>query len=244
MAHPVRLFSFGTVEYRAALRWQHETADAVRNGAGEALALLQHPPVYTLGRLARHDNVLVDAEMLRARGASVVQSDRGGDVTFHGPGQLVCYPILSLRRRQFGTVDYVRALEDVMLQALRRFGLRGQRIAGRPGVWLDGAKAGAVGVRVQGGVTTHGLALNVDCDLAWFDAIVPCGLRDARVTSMAEALGCSPGVEAVAGVLVEAFADVFDATLVSETVREARLGTPPSFAKLRMSEEMLVAHGR
>jgi lipoate-protein ligase B len=226
----IRLYRWPQVGYDAAWRWQAETAAAVRDGADEALALLQHPPVYTLGRRARYDHLLVDAEALRRRGAEVIESDRGGDVTFHGPGQLVAYPILNLRARRLGPVEYVRRLEEVMLQTLAAFGLTGERVPGWPGVWLKGAagvakdgwgrassdrslsKVGALGVRVQGGVATHGIALNVATDLAWFDAIVPCGLEGVSVTSMARSLGSDPGFDAVADVFVDAFCAVFDAS--------------------------------
>lgn len=213
MAATVRLLRAGHVEYRAALRWQRDTAASVRTGGDEAVALLEHPPVYTLGRRASREHVLHSEVELAARGARLVESDRGGDVTFHGPGQLVVYPILDLRTRGIAPVDYVRALEAVVIDALHDFGLRSERIEGRPGVWAGDAKVAAVGVRVQGGVSTHGLALNVSTELAWFDAIVPCGIRDAGVGSMQSLLGAAPPMAAVESAVVEGLRSQLGLTL-------------------------------
>ena len=210
----IRLARLGYVEYGPAWRWQTAAAAALRAGeAGEALALLEHRPVYTLGRRANRDHLLVEAAALRRRGAAVVESDRGGDVTFHGPGQLVLYPILDLRGRGLGPAAYVRALEQTAIETLHRFGLHGERIAGRPGVWAGGAKVAAVGVRVAGGVSSHGIALNVETDLSWFEAIVPCGIVDARATSIERLLGRSPGIERCGEALLSAFCDVFGSVL-------------------------------
>lgn len=204
----------GLIDYAQAWSWQRERASELREGRdGEWLALLQHPPVYTLGRRARPEHLLVDRAELARRGAGVVEVDRGGDVTFHGPGQLIGYPILDLRARGLLPGDYVRDLEQILIDALRTFEVTGERVPGRPGVWAGGGKIAAIGVRVQGGVTTHGFALNVSTDLSWFDAIVPCGLTDATVTSMASILGASPRFEAVEEAVAHAFGLVFDADL-------------------------------
>jgi lipoate-protein ligase B len=232
MVHSVRLFCFSPkyIAYDAALAWQRETAAALRGGTGgEALALLEHEPVYTFGRRIRPQHLLAATADLAARGAAAVESDRGGDITFHGPGQLVCYPVLDLRRRGIGAVDYVRRLETTVIEVLRHFGIDGARVQGRPGVWVDGAKVAAIGVRVQGGVCTHGFALNVETDLSWFGAIVPCGIRDASVTSMARILGRRPGIPVVEDAIRNAFEDVFDSILVHAPATR---------------ETELVAHGR
>jgi lipoate-protein ligase B len=209
MTRDVLLHRPGIVPYRDAWRWQQATAAAVSAGALEAVAILQHPPVYTLGRRSLPENLLVDAATLAQRGAAVVQTDRGGDVTFHGPGQLVAYPILNLRARGIAPTDYVRLLEETMLLTVQRFGITAERHPGRPGIWSDGAKLGAVGVRVQGGISMHGLALNVDVDLAWFDAIIPCGLTDITVTSMQRLVRHSASIAAVDDSLIAAFEHVF-----------------------------------
>jgi lipoyl(octanoyl) transferase len=212
-SHSINVHRPGVVEYRAAWRWQDETAAAVAAGGPECLALLEHPPVYTLGRRASREHLLVDEAELERRGAGVVETDRGGDVTFHGPGQLVGYPILNLRARGLLPGDYVRALESVLLDALAFFGIDAGRVAGRPGAWTDAGKLASIGVRVRAGVTTHGFALNVATDLSWFDAIVPCGLFDARMTSMAEALGGPPATAEVEDAVARRFARTFGVAL-------------------------------
>lgn len=192
----IELHRPGLVPYAEAFAWQQARATAVRGGAAsEVLALLQHPPVFTLGMRGRRDSVLEPEAAIEARGASIVQSDRGGDVTFHGPGQLVAYPILDLRARGLRPATYVRMLEQTIIDTLAAFEVRAERVPGRPGVWVTSAgrdaKIAAVGVRVREGVSTHGIAINVSTDLRWFDAIVPCGIADAGVTSI-EALCGAP----------------------------------------------------
>lgn len=212
----VELLRAGLVEYEPAWRWQQRRASAIRAGtATEAVALLEHPPVFTLGRRARREHLLTDEAELRARGAAVIAIDRGGDITFHGPGQLVCYPLLDLRARQLGAGDYVRALEAALLATLRRFDVRGERVAGRPGVWVRGSKVAAIGVRVRAGVSTHGLALNIATDLRWFEHIIPCGIADAGVTSLQRLLSAAPSMAEVETTLAEELAAALDLALVA-----------------------------
>lgn len=199
----------GCIGYEAGLRWQREAAERVRAGGPDALALLQHYPVYTLGRSTRPQHLGLGLDALRRSGADVFETDRGGSVTFHGPGQLVGYAVLDLRRLGMAPVDYVRLLEAALIEAARLFGVRACRVAGRPGVWAGGAKLAAVGVRVAGGVTSHGFALNVENDLSWFDAVLPCGIGDAAVTSLESLLGHSPGLAAAEDAVLRAFASVF-----------------------------------
>ncbi|HJM88589.1 MAG TPA: lipoyl(octanoyl) transferase LipB [Dehalococcoidia bacterium] len=227
----VRLLRAGLVPYSAASRWQRETATSLRREgdtggeADEAVALLEHPPVYTLGRRGGRQHVLRSEAELALQGAELVESDRGGDVTFHGPGQLVVYPILDLRARGIAPVDHVRSLEGVVIDVLRDFEVCGERVEGRPGVWVSGAKVAAVGVRVQRGVSTHGLALNVSTDLSRFDAIVPCGIGDAGVTSMQRLLGVAPSMAAVQSRVVAALGSrlglTFDVERYAEGLRRA-----------------------
>ena len=221
---PVSLHRFGLIEYGDAWRWQQDRAAAVASGeATEALALLQHPPVFTLGPRTRPEHLLVDRAEMRARGADIIEVDRGGDVTFHGPGQVVGYAIVSLRKRAMAPVDYVRALEETIIEALCPYGIAGNRERGRPGVWVGGEKIAALGIRVRKGVTTHGFALNVAPDLRWFANIVPCGLAGARVTSMARILGYSPQISEVESAIATAFAKRFDVDLVSGSENLAAL---------------------
>jgi lipoate-protein ligase B len=178
----------GLVAYQRAWELQHRLVGACRTDGLARLLLLEHPPTYTLGVRGKQEHLLLDEGALARLGASAVRVDRGGDVTFHGPGQLVGYPILDLSRWGEGPLWYVRALEAVLIEALAAFGVAAERSPGRPGVWAGGAKIASIGVHVSRGVTSHGFALNVDPDLRYFRHIVPCGLPDVSVTSMANIL--------------------------------------------------------
>jgi len=193
----------GTVPYQPAWELQDELAEQRRGRRiGDRLLLVEHFPVYTIGRGGDASNMLASTERLREIGAELIRVDRGGDVTFHGPGQLVAYPIvelldpLDLRR-------YVRILEAAVLDTAAVFGVEATRFDGRPGIWIDDQrKLAAIGVRVKRGVTTHGLALNVNTDLKWFDEMIPCGISGTEVTSLARELGSSVPMEAVEDELV------------------------------------------
>jgi lipoate-protein ligase B len=231
-APTVSLHRADDVDYRHAQSWQLETADRLRAARGtteasqplEALALIQHCPVFTLGAAANGANVITSLADLAARGTEVIPVDRGGDVTFHGPGQLVAYPILDLHARATRPVDYVRLLEQTVIDTLATFNLAAERIRGRPGVWVNGAKVAAVGVRVQRGISRHGLALNVDPDLTWFDDIIPCGIADAEVTSMSRLLDVTLSFEAVVSAYRTAFEYCFRAQLIE--VNDTPLALP------------------
>ena len=210
---PLALVEPGTVPYATAWAWQRELVDRRRRDEiGDTLLLLEHPRVYTLGRRANRDNVLFDDAELTRRGIEVVDVDRGGDVTYHGPGQLVGYPVLRLAGVH-GVVDYVRALEEVLLRALGRLGVDADRSPGFTGVWVGDEKVAAIGVRVAaGGITSHGFALNVDCDLEDFTGIVPCGIADRGVCSLAS-LGVPASMADVRGTVADAFAEVLGGRL-------------------------------
>lgn len=199
------------VPYSDAVDWMTHQAALVRAGGSEAVALLEHDPVYTLGARAARSSLRLPPEALPA---PLIEADRGGDVTWHGPGQLVAYPVLDLRARGLRAGDYVRLLEQVVIDTLAGWGIEGQRVAGRPGVWVAGEKVAAVGVRMDRGVSRHGLALNVAPDLVWFDAIVPCGIVDAGVTSIERLLGDAPSLPVVAEAMAHAFARAFGVRLV------------------------------
>lgn len=219
---PVALARLGRVGYLEAWGLQQAlAAERQRGRARDALLLLEHPPVYTLGKRADRSNVLFSADQLADRGIEVIEVDRGGDVTYHGPGQLVGYPILALASMR-GVVDYVRALEDVLLRALSTLGVTAERVPGYTGVWVGEEKIAAIGVRVaSGGVTSHGFALNVTPDLTDFTGIVPCGIADRGVCSLAS-LGVDADLDAVAARVTTAFTEVFAATLV-DTPRDRLL---------------------
>jgi lipoyl(octanoyl) transferase len=180
----------GRVGYEEGLRFQEEAVEARRNHSiSDTLFLLEHPPVYTLGRTGVLSNLLLPREELARDGIEVYEIDRGGDITFHGPGQLVGYPIVDLRCRAKDAHRFLRDLEQVIINALATFGVDAGRIPGLTGVWVGDAKVCAMGIGVRRWITKHGFALNVNCDLSYFDRIVPCGIRDKGVTSMKELLG-------------------------------------------------------
>jgi lipoyl(octanoyl) transferase len=181
----------GRVDYAAGLRIQEELVDERRRGrVPDTLLLLEHPPVITRGRASRSEHVLAGPAELRARGIGLHEAGRGGDVTYHGPGQLVGYPILALRDDHRDAHRYLRSLERALIATAACFGVEATRQAGRTGVWAAGRKLAAIGVRISSGwITSHGFAFNVVTDLSAFGAIVPCGIRDAGVTSLAELTG-------------------------------------------------------
>jgi lipoyl(octanoyl) transferase len=188
----------GTVPYEPAWELQDELARQRRDGViGDRLLLLEHFPVYTVGRGGDAANMLATPERLRSLGAQLIRVDRGGDITFHGPGQLVAYPIVALAD-PLDLRRYVRALEAAVIDTAAQFGVQAGRVAGLTGVWVEGdRKLAAIGVRVRRGVTTHGLALNVAPDMRWFAEMIPCGIRDKAVTSLARETGTTPAMEAV-----------------------------------------------
>ena len=211
---PIGVLELGTVDYREAWALQQRLVERRREGlVGDTVVLLEHPPVYTLGRRASTANVLLDERQLADAGIDLVPVDRGGDVTYHGPGQLVAYPVLRLAGQRH-VVDFVRALEQVAIGALARLGVRGTRRDGLTGVWVEREKVVAIGVRVGiGGVTSHGLALNVAPDLSHFGGIVPCGLATEGVTSL-EALGVDADMRTAQDAVRQALAETFAATLI------------------------------
>ncbi len=202
------------MEYTAAWERQRQLARARSSGQiGDTLLLVEHPPTITLGNKARHDHILASPDELARRGVAVVQSDRGGEVTYHAPGQLVAYPIFKLSQHGSDVGRYVRNLEESVIRLLADYGLSGERVPGLTGVWVrnGAAKICAIGVKLSAsGVTTHGLALNVDPDLSGFNLIVPCGISDRGVTSLAAELGAAPPLAEVAERLIGQIGAVFD----------------------------------
>lgn len=200
----------GLTPYQEMLERQRERRDAVAAGkAPNSLFLLEHPPVITCGRDFHESNLLLPRDVLRQRGIEVVVTDRGGDVTYHGPGQLVAYPILCLTDWRPSVSWYLRSLEQAIINVIATWGLEGHRVEGLTGVWVQGAKVAAVGVGLHRWVTFHGAALNVSTNLAHFQTIIPCGIQDRPVTSLASLLDSPPSLEAVAQRFAECFEDVF-----------------------------------
>lgn len=202
----------GLVPYGEGLEVQEELVRRRRGGEVEdVLLLLQHPHVITLGSSADGSHVLLDEAERRLMGIELFETGRGGDVTYHGPGQLVGYPILDLKPDRKDLHRYVRDLEEALIRMLAEYGIEGDRKAGLTGAWVGDEKVAAIGVRVSSGwITSHGFALNVTTDLGFFGAIVPCGIREHGVTSMERQLGRPVAMREVEDRVVEALAEVFE----------------------------------
>ncbi len=198
---------------------------------GDQLLLLQHPHVITLGTSSHSDHVLLDEAERRLLGIELFETGRGGDVTYHGPGQLVGYPILDLKPDRQDLHRYVRDLEQVLIEALATFGIDAGRREGLTGAWVGDEKVAAIGVRVSSGwITSHGFALNVGTDLGFFDAIVPCGIREYGVTSMERLLKKAVSMTDVEDSVVEAFGKVFEreSTLNAQSSTLTQVAQPPA----------------
>ena len=192
-----QIIRLGTVEYRQAWDLQVRLVQEVRDSRQpNTLLLLEHPHTYTRGRLSRPEHLRLTADQLVQRGIAEVETDRGGQITYHGPGQLVVYPVVDLKTWG-GPLKYVRTLEQVVVKSLADFGIRAGLEKGLTGVWVEGRKIAAIGIKISRGVAYHGFAINVNTDLAYFRHIVPCGITDREVTSMAQALGEAVDPEAV-----------------------------------------------
>jgi lipoyl(octanoyl) transferase len=205
----------GIVGYEEALTLQRQLVEARREGRiGDQLLLLQHPHSLTLG--VRRDggrvNILASDEELRMRQVEIHETGRGGDITYHGPGQIVGYPIIDLKPDRCDVHRYVRDLEEVLIRTAADYEIEAGRIAGLTGVWVGSDKLAAIGIRIARWVTSHGFALNVNTDLDYFGLIVPCGIRDRGVTSLARLLGRPLSIEEVHDRIVRHFADVFMCT--------------------------------
>jgi lipoyl(octanoyl) transferase len=251
----ITVVQLGVLDYGEGLRLQRKLVDLRKAGAiGDVLLLLEHSPVITLGRNAKAANVLASTELLAARGVEVFECDRGGDVTFHGPGQLVGYPLFDLRgygssqpstvshqlepsdsaaeptlsrRKTLGVVDYIRRLEEVLIRTCGDFGIPTRRVAGLTGAWTEtepAAKIAALGVHISRSVTSHGFALNVNTDLSYFNLIVPCGITAKPVTSMAKELGRRLDLNEVAQSVSRNFGSLFGSQMLWAETIDAWLG--------------------
>jgi len=224
---PCEAYWLGQVAYGEALELQRQRAAArIRGEVEDSLLLLEHPPVITLGRGATREHLRVEEPLLKTRGIEVWEIERGGDVTFHGPGQLVGYPVMDLTRHGKDLLFYMRKLEEVLIRTLLFYGIQGERRVGRTGVWVADAKIASIGVHVSRWVSRHGFALNVNTDLSAFDLIVPCGLNGIRITSMASLLRAEVPVYAVAGAVADEFGQVFECVPRWRSHPEAVLSVP------------------
>jgi lipoyl(octanoyl) transferase len=201
----------GRVAYSDGLALQEQSVEAIRDqNANDQLLLLEHSNVFTLGRGADASNILADRDQLESNAIEVFETGRGGDVTYHGPGQLVGYPIINLRPDRCDVHRYVRDLEEALIRTLAHYGVKGERISGLTGVWVGSEKVAAIGVRIARWITSHGFALNVNTDLSYFKMIVPCGITDRGVTSLSHLVGRDIDLVEVAQVAAVKFGEVFE----------------------------------
>ncbi len=245
----ISVIQLGAVDYATGLKLQAELIAARKeNRISDTLLLLQHKPVITLGRNAKKENILLSREVLDSKGVELFETDRGGDVTFHGPGQLVGYPIFDLHGfptvggttlKHLGAVDYVRKIEEVLIRTCLEYGVPTKRIKGLTGVWTDWhnvgvrspspsdeSKIAAIGVHISRSITSHGFALNVNTDLEYFKLIVPCGITDKPVTSLQQELARSLDLEEVAQCVSRNFGRVFDRQMLPINTVDELLGRP------------------
>lgn len=273
----IRVLQLGTVDYPTALRLQQKLVGLRQEGrVGDVLLLLEHTPVITLGRNAKAQNILASPELLAQRGVEVFECDRGGDVTFHGGGQLVAYPIFDIRgfpsnsenRRSMGVIEFVRGLEEVLIRTCADYGITTKRISGLTGVWTvdhsvaprpdapgtpggdsaassfhtEEAKIAALGVHVSRGITSHGVALNVQPDLSFFNLIIPCGIASKPVTSMAKQLGRELPILEVAHALSRNFGGVFERQMLWLESLDALVGKDLGIP-MKIPENLRKIHG-
>ncbi|HVT11447.1 MAG TPA: lipoyl(octanoyl) transferase LipB [Fimbriimonadaceae bacterium] len=208
-----RVCWMGRVSYRDAYQVQLRVAARVKEGGEDTLLFVEHDPVLTLGANFHEDNLLLPVEDYAAAGVDVVDTDRGGDVTYHGPNQLVIYPIFSLYGRGKDLHKWLRDLEETIIRVCAEFGLEAERFPPYTGVWVNGRKVAAIGIKVSRWVSIHGIALNCDNDLAPFDSIIPCGIHDFGVTSLSNEAGRRITIEEARPVVARAFERAFGITL-------------------------------
>ena len=231
----ISIVQLGTVDYATGLRLQQQlVALRKEEKIGDVLLLLEHSPVITVGRNAKAANIVASPEVLAHRGVELFECDRGGDVTFHGPGQIVGYPIFDLRghaspdgkRKTLGVIEFVRRLEEVLIRTCADFAIPTKRIPGLTGVWTEPSesKLAAIGVHISRFVTSHGVALNVNTDLSYFNLIVPCGITTKPVTSMQQELGRPLDLNAVAESISRNFGTVFQSQILWVDTLDALLG--------------------
>lgn len=210
-----RIIKTGLLDYQTAWDWQRELhQQRVAGEIPDTLILTEHPHTYTIGKSGGENNLVADERLLKQNGITVYRIDRGGDITYHGPGQIVGYPILDLHNYYLDVHRFLRDLEEVIIRTLAEYDIRAGRVDGLTGVWVAGAKIAAIGVKVSRWVTMHGFAFNVNTDLKYFSNIVPCGISDKPVTSVAKLLGGEVDYDCVRETVWEKFEEVFAIELI------------------------------
>ncbi len=221
----------GIMEYQQALDIQRNLFDSIKeikilnrrnntqNQTPNYFLFTEHPHVYTLGKSGKEEHLLLGFDELKKKGVQFYKTDRGGDITYHGPGQIIAYPILDLDNFGMDIIRYMRNLEEVIIRVLKEYGIKGERIEGETGVWIDSTtsrarKICAMGVRTSKWVTMHGLAINVSTDLKYFDYIIPCGIRNKGVTSMEKELGYRPDTTGLKNQILKTFEEIFGARMI------------------------------
>jgi lipoyl(octanoyl) transferase len=219
-----RVFDFcdlGLIDYKQAWDMQKEIFDLrLCNEINDSLFLLEHPHTYTLGKVAEKENLISSESRLKELGISVYEIDRGGDITYHGPGQIVGYPIIKLSDWKEDTHQYLRGLEEVIILTCREYGIETERNPKYTGVWIGERKIAAIGIKVSRWITMHGFAFNINTDLSYFGGIIPCGIKDKDVTSLQHELGKEINIAEVKEKLIKNFKKVFDYTDFVEKSKE------------------------
>jgi lipoate-protein ligase B len=213
--------NLGLIDYKEAWDLQRETHELrVKNEVPDILYLLEHPNTYTLGKTANHNNLIGSEEYISSNHISVYDIDRGGDITYHGPGQIVGYPIISLNEWEKDTHKYLRALEETIIRTCRAYGINGGREPRYTGVWVVERKIAAIGIKVSRWITMHGFAFNVNTDLSFFSGIIPCGIKDKEVTSIKREIKREVSINDVKAGLVENFVGLFGYANVTQVTKE------------------------
>ena len=244
----ISVVHLGSIDYGSALRLQEHLVELRKQDRiGNVLLLLEHPPVITLGRNANNGNIVAPREFLAGKGVEVFEINRGGDVTFHGPGQLVGYPIFDLRSfpEKIGVIEFVRRIEEALIRTCIHYEIETQRIKGLTGVWtMTERKIAAIGVHISRGVSSHGFALNVTTDLDYFKLIVPCGLTKP-VTSIEFETGKHPSMEEILPIVTRSFGEVFKSQVLWLDSLEDLLGSAPApeDTPLRVPDNLRELHG-
>lgn len=221
MLNKTNLINLPLVDYDEGLEIQKKLETLRKNGQiADSFLMLQHYPVYTLGRSGQMDNLLLDQEKLEEQGVKIRHIRRGGDITFHGPGQIVGYPIINIKELGIDAHQYLRSLEQMLLDTLKELSLEPYTIEGMTGVWVNGAKIAAIGVGLSNWVTTHGFALNLNTDISFFEGIIPCGLKGKKATSINIQAGRLVEEKDVREILARNFSDLFKVQLIEKELEQ------------------------